>query len=120
MTTPTSRRPNQDERFFYLFQQLTAKAVQTAQRFQQLLDDFETLPQAVTEIRLLEHEADVLVHESESRLNAALVTPLDREDMHCLTGRLDDIVDHVEATADRLLLFRSRSPRPICEACPTP
>ncbi|MBW3623103.1 MAG: DUF47 family protein, partial [Armatimonadetes bacterium] len=110
MTIPTGRRPSQDERFFYLFQQLAAKVTQTARRFQQLTADYSDLPQAVSEIRLFEHEADVLVHELESRLNAAIVTPLDRDDMHCLTGRMDDIVDHIEATADRLLLFGITEP----------
>jgi predicted phosphate transport protein (TIGR00153 family) len=112
MTVPVSRRPHQDERFFNLFQQLAAKSVQTAQRFQDLVDRYETVEQGVAEIRLLEHEADVLVHELESRLNAAIVTPFDREDMHSLTGRLDDIVDHIEASADRLLLYNVSQPTP--------
>jgi uncharacterized protein len=112
MSMSAARRPNQDERFFHLFLQLAGKAVQAAERFRDLMDDYGNLDRAVTEIRLLEHECDVLVHELESRLNATIVTPLDREDMHGLTGRLDDIVDHVEATADRLLLFGITEPTP--------
>jgi predicted phosphate transport protein (TIGR00153 family) len=110
MTVPVSRRPHQDERFFFLFSQLAAKAVQTARRFQTLVARYEDLEQGVADIRLFEHEADVLVHELESRLNAAIVTPFDREDMHSLTGRLDDVVDHIEASADRLLLFNVPQP----------
>ena len=108
--TSSARRPHSEERFYFLFGQLASKGSAAARRFQELMGQYDTLDSAVTDIRLLEHEADVLVHELESRLNVARVTPLDREDIHALTGRLDDIVDHIEAAADRLLLFRVTEP----------
>ncbi len=110
MTPTATRRNAQDERFFILFQQLACKGVEAATRFRLLIEDYGSLEGAVAEIRLIEHEADVLVHELEARLNAALITPLDREDIHALTMRLDDVVDHIEATTDRLMLFRVEAP----------
>jgi len=112
MTSSTPRRSPQDERFYFLFHQLAMKGVQAAQRFGCLMDDYDSLPDAVAEVRKIEGEADVLVHELEARLHAAMVTPLDREDIHDLTGRLDDVVDQIEATTDRLLLFRVLAPSP--------
>jgi predicted phosphate transport protein (TIGR00153 family) len=107
MSLSSDRNAHQDERFYSLFRRLASKGLEAARRFRRLLDDYPNdLQQAVADIRLLEHEADVLVHELESRLNFARVTPMDREDIHALAGRLDDVVDHIEATVDRLLLFR--------------
>lgn len=111
MSLSADRSAPQDERFYSLFRRLASKGMEASRRFRLLLDHFpEDLPQAVTDIRLLEHEADVLVHELESRLNFARVTPMDREDIHALAGRLDDIVDNIEATTDRLMLFRVEGP----------
>jgi uncharacterized protein Yka (UPF0111/DUF47 family) len=40
------------------------------------------------------------------RLNKSFITPLDREDIYELTGRLDDILDYIDAVAKRLVTFK--------------
>ena len=115
MTIPSGRRPSQDERFYYLFLRLAAKVRSAAERFRLLLDQFDDLERAVNEVRLLEHDADVIVLEIQTRANSARVTPLDPEDIRRLTSTLDDVVDQTEAAADRLLLFRIVAPtEPLC------
>jgi uncharacterized protein len=44
------------------------------------------------------------------RLNSSFVTPFDREDIYLLAGRLDDVVDSIEAAADMLVLHRVMEP----------
>jgi uncharacterized protein Yka (UPF0111/DUF47 family) len=39
-------------------------------------------------------------------LNKTFITPIDREDLHALASRLDDILDLIWATADRLTVFK--------------
>jgi hypothetical protein len=40
------------------------------------------------------------------RLNKSFITPLDREDIYELTGRLDDVLDYIDAVAKRLVTFK--------------
>jgi predicted phosphate transport protein (TIGR00153 family) len=54
----------------------------------------------------VEHEADLITHETMEKLNKTFVTPLDREDIHDLISSLDNILDHVEAAADKFSLYR--------------
>ena len=52
------------------------------------------------------------MHETLTRLNPVFVTPLDHEDIHSLTSRLDDVLDHVDAAADLMVLHRIETPLP--------
>jgi hypothetical protein len=44
------------------------------------------------------------------KLNMTFVTPLDREDIHALASALDDIMDFIEAAADRMVLYEIKEP----------
>jgi predicted phosphate transport protein (TIGR00153 family) len=63
-------------------------------------------------IRDLEHQADDLTHETIRKLNATFITPFDREDIHALISRLDDVMDSIHVAATRIVLFEIQSPPP--------
>ena len=44
------------------------------------------------------------------RLNTTFITPIDREDIHALATRLDDVLDFIEAAAERLVVYRIKEP----------
>ena len=101
-----------EERFFDLFDQAAAKVVEAARTLLDMLENYTDIGYKAGEIRRLEHEGDVIVHEIAKRLNASFVTPIDREDIHALAGGLDDILDYIEATSDRLPLYKIEAPTP--------
>ena len=51
------------------------------------------------EIKEVEHQCDFLTHEIIQRLNRTFVTPIDREDIHALATKLDDIMDAIDDSA---------------------
>ena len=61
---------------------------------------------AATEIEVLEHRGDEVIHELLTRLNQTFITPLDPEDIHNLSSALDNVLDGVEDTAHRLVSYR--------------
>jgi predicted phosphate transport protein (TIGR00153 family) len=99
-----------DERFFDLFTSVATLNVEAAKHFHELLkSDVDRDNYLVEAIKRLEHEADGLTHEVITRLDRSFVTPLDREDIHLLASRLDDILDHIDGAARRFQIFRPRS-----------
>jgi uncharacterized protein Yka (UPF0111/DUF47 family) len=64
----------------------------------------------VKEIKEIEHEGDKLTHQTIEALNKTFVTQLDREDIHALVSKLDDILDFVDAAANRMLLYKITEP----------
>jgi predicted phosphate transport protein (TIGR00153 family) len=99
-----------DERFFELF---TSVATLTAEAAKILLDLFKAPPEKrtylVESIKKLEHQADGITHELVTRLDRSFITPLDREDIHFLASRLDDVIDQIDGSARRTAIFRTES-----------
>jgi hypothetical protein len=66
----------------------------------------------VSRIKELEHRGDELTHRVIDELNKTFITPIDREDIHDLCLAMDDVLDLIDATAGRLVLFGIREPIP--------
>lgn len=95
-----------DEKFFDLFDEIALRLVRAAKLQQQLFSDPTRMVEHVGAIKAVEHEADVLTHTVITRLNRSFITPFDREDIHELASRLDDVVDLIDGTARRAVMFR--------------
>ncbi|HEY7480007.1 MAG TPA: DUF47 family protein [Gemmatimonadales bacterium] len=97
-----------DEKFFDLFSAVAAFTVEAATLLQELLRaETQRRTSIVDQIKRLEHQADQVTHEVVSRLDRVFITPLDREDIHLLASRLDDVIDLIDGTARRLQMFRA-------------
>ena len=90
-----------DQQFFDLFDQLTAHLTQTARMLAELFKDPEHVADHVRAIKDVEHKADVLTSTINQRIDKSFVTPIDREDIHMLASRLDDVIDLIDGTSRR-------------------
>jgi predicted phosphate transport protein (TIGR00153 family) len=101
-----------DEGFYILFADLAKRLTSSAKLLGQLFAEPERLEEIVAAIKEVEHEADNITHEVNLRIDRSFVTPLDREDIHLLASRLDNVVDLIDGTARRAQMFRVREIRP--------
>jgi len=92
--------------FFDLFEKASANAHQCTLALSEFLERFDDLEGRMRRIKELEHVGDELTHEVIDRLNQTFITPLDREDIHELACRIDDILDRVDTAVDRICLFK--------------
>ena len=76
----------------------------------ELISNFENVLERKTKIRDLEHEGDRITHDLYTLLDKTFVTPLDREDISNLTGDVDEILDYIDGTAERFVLFKIKEP----------
>jgi len=95
-----------DTNFYDLFERGAGKVYEGVELLNDLVKDFTNVPLKAKRIKDVEHEADLITHETIEKLNKTFVTPLDREDIHGLISSLDNILDHVEAAADKFSLYR--------------
>lgn len=95
-----------DERFYEFFESSVKKVVEGAVQLEDLIRDFRDVSLKAKKIKDTEHEGDVITHDTIEMLNRTFVTPLDREDIHNLISSLDDVLDYIEACAERLSLFK--------------
>ena len=106
-----------EERFFDFFEQQATNIAESARRLREMVFDFSDAPAKAAAIKELEHAGDVLTHDIVRKINTTFVTPFDREDVYALASRLDDVLDLIEAAADRLVLYRIKEPTSGARAC---
>jgi predicted phosphate transport protein (TIGR00153 family) len=96
----------QKREFFELYNRAAENIGAIAERLIELLERFpEGADDLVRAVKELEHEGDRLTHELVDLLNRTFVTPFDRDDMYRLAGALDDICDHIDEAAGRIVSY---------------
>jgi predicted phosphate transport protein (TIGR00153 family) len=96
--------------FFDLFEKSVRNAHAGATELLELLTKFDDLAARAKRIKDIEHAGDEITHEVIERLNKTFITPIDREDIHELACRLDDIIDLIDTAVNRLLLYKIQAP----------
>jgi predicted phosphate transport protein (TIGR00153 family) len=108
-----------DEKFFQYFQQ----QVKLICRAADLLVEGAAagnahLANAAHQIHALEEEADSVLHEIYRRLNSTFITPIDPEDIQSLSSHLDDVIDGIEDSVQRMLDYQvDPMPGTVLELC---
>jgi predicted phosphate transport protein (TIGR00153 family) len=94
-----------DPRFFELFIADGDNLAQAAAALHELVDQYDRLEARVATIQALEKRGDEIDREINQRLEDAFVTPFDREDIHELSSRLDDVLDGIQSVAEMFVIY---------------
>ena len=70
-----------------------------------MIDEPTGLEGKAERVKSIEHECDDITHAVVASLHKTFITPFDRNDIYRLITKMDDIMDMVEAAADRLALY---------------
>ncbi len=98
--------PRGGDEFFDFFERHAAKTLEAATLLRSMLEDPQDAEAQAARIHSIEHEGDELTHRTMETLHRSFLTPIDRGDIHRLISRLDDVLDLVDSTAERLWLYR--------------
>lgn len=99
-----------DEKFFDMFRHMGTIIIDGAQQLKDMLDDYSDPLTSQRAIKDTEHKGDSQTHEIIRRLNKTFITPFDREDIYALAGALDDILDLIDASAQRMVMYNVDQP----------
>lgn len=100
--------------FFELFAKVAEKGVAACEAFEVMLGDMGNLETHARRIKAYEHEGDEATHRTVDTLHRTFVTPFDRDDIHRLISRLDDVLDLVDSAAGRMQLYGITEATPEC------
>jgi predicted phosphate transport protein (TIGR00153 family) len=103
--------PHQDS-FFDMFVALGENVHEGSKALVEMLEQKVPAESYAERIKDLEHVGDNLTHTLVMRLNQSFITPFDREDIHELTSRIDDVLDLIDAAASRMIMYRVNCVRP--------
>ena len=94
--------------FFEIFDRASLNLTKAASLLVSLMENFDNVEARAKEIYEVEQDGDMLTHETMKKLNKTFITPIDREDIHALASRLDDVLDLIWGAVDRLVVFKVR------------
>jgi uncharacterized protein len=101
-----------DDKYFDMFTELARRIHESAQMWSRFFNKEAPVGPVADQIKRLEHECDEISHEILRRIDRTFVTPIDREDIHRLAVRLDDVIDLIDGGVRQLALFGISEPTP--------
>lgn len=108
-------------KFFDLFNQHADLCVKGAAEMVAMMTNFDDLENRVHAIESIEKQADKVTHNAIDLLHKTFITPLDRDDIHQLITRMDDILDLLEDAAQTVSLYDIKTTTPeakrLAELC---
>jgi hypothetical protein len=111
-------------KFFDLFIQHAELCVKGGKELVSLMTNFDDLEHRVHAIETIEKQADKVTHTTLEMLHKTFITPLDRDDIHKLITRMDDILDLMEDVGQTIWLYDIKQITPeakrlaeLCQTC---
>lgn len=104
-----------DHSFYPLFEENITNLVSAAKLLKQMLSSTETEvhERIHKEIKDVEHKGDMITDYIYKQLNKSFITPFDREDIHELAARIDDVVDSINGVSRRICLYKPKKLMPV-------
>lgn len=104
-----------DHSFYPLFEQDAENLVKAAKLLQELMTSSDPVDheRVNREIKEIEHIGDQITDKTFQQLNKSFITPFDREDIHELAGRIDDVVDSINGISRRVCLYKPKNLMPV-------
>jgi len=97
------------EQFFDLFEQHAERTREAAALLNGMVRDGLDPEKQAALVKRTEHAGDEITHAVIERLHQTFITPIDRSDIHELISRMDDVLDLIEASAERIWLYGIRT-----------
>lgn len=104
-----------DEKYFDRFTDLAVRIHEAAKIHARFFEGESSVATVADQVKRLEHECDEISHEILRGIDRTFITPIDREDIHQLAVRLDDVIDLIDGTVRRLSLFKIDRPTPLAQ-----
>jgi predicted phosphate transport protein (TIGR00153 family) len=101
-----------EKSFFQMFNQQAENVEAGAIAMVEMLEHFDDAAARADKVEDFEHLGDTITHNILRKLNQTFVTPFDREDIHELASKIDDVIDLVDAAATRMVTYRVKELRP--------
>ncbi len=99
-----------DREFFDLLEQQAAIVTEASHQLVSLTKDFTMVKEKRQAIEQLEHKGDDLTHTIFERLNRSHHPPLDRTEISLLTSSLDEVLDYIDGSVEKMLYYGIKSP----------
>lgn len=102
-----------DDRFFNYFGQLAEAICEATDILKAFLEKQTEATANLEKIKEVEERGDNILSQVMDRINASFITPFDREDILQLARELNNVLDHIQGTMEKIVIFKVGSPKDV-------
>ena len=95
-----------DDRFFKYFNDLADAICEASQILKSFVEKRSDPATNLDKINEVEERGDLILSEIMKRINNSFITPFDREDILLLARELNNVVDHVQGTMEKIVIYK--------------
>ena len=99
-----------EEKFFPFFEDLAELVSDGAKALAKIVESSDPAAEhdLFRDIKVLEKKADDIAHGVFDALDTTFITPFDREDIHQLVSKMDDVLDFINAVSQQIKLYKPK------------
>lgn len=94
-----------EDKFFKMFEEEAQIVYESAIVLKNTIETLDNKEFGAEEIERLEHKGHQMVHLIIHELNMSFITPIDREDIYEIIKGMDNILDLIDSTMHRFIMF---------------
>jgi uncharacterized protein Yka (UPF0111/DUF47 family) len=96
-----------DEKFFDFFNQLSESILEATEILKLFFENPQDPSQTLDMIKEVEERGDQILSTVMNQINSSFVTPFDREDILLLTRELNNVLDHIQGTMEKVIIYKA-------------
>jgi len=100
-----------DDRFFKYFNDLADAICEASLILKSFVENRSDPTTNLDKINEVEERGDLILSEVMKRINNSFITPFDREDILLLSRELNNIVDHIQGTMEKIVIYKVGQPK---------
>lgn len=100
-----------DERFFTYFEDSAEAICEAAHILKAFFEDRGDPAMNLDRINEVEHHGDRIFLKTIERINNSFITPFDREDILMLAQELNRVLDHIQGTMEKVVIYKAGQPK---------
>jgi predicted phosphate transport protein (TIGR00153 family) len=101
----------QDDRFFHLFEEASEAICEATQILKEYFANRSDPNANLERINKVEHRGDRIFGAVMEQINHSFVTPFDREDILGLAQSLNQVLDHIQGTMEKMVIYKCEQPQ---------
>lgn len=102
-----------DEKFFDFFNQLSESILEATEILKLFFENPQDPSQTLDMIKEVEERGDQILSTVMNQINSSFVTPFDREDILLLTRELNNVLDHIQGTMEKVIIYKAGKPKDV-------
>lgn len=102
-----------EEKFFYFFNELAQSICDASAILKSYFEELNNASQKLEKLTEVEEQGDMILSNIMKQINSSFITPFDREDILLLGRELNKVLDHIQGTLEKVVIYKAGVPKHV-------